>query len=44
MEAINLIVQSKGHKSRSKFYISSGGHKVIVLGHIWLVEHNPDIN
>ena len=43
-KAINLVVQYKGHKSRSKFYVSSVGHKAIVLGHTWLVEHNPDIN
>ena len=43
-EAINLVVQYKGHKSQSKFYVSSVGHKAIVLGHTWLVEHNPDIN
>ena len=43
-EAIDLIVQYKGHKSWSKFYISSVGHKAIVLGHTWLAEHNPDIN
>jgi len=43
-EAIDLMVQYKGHKSRSKFYISSVGHKAIVLGHTWLVEHNPNIN
>ena len=42
--AINLIVQYKGHKSQSKFYVSSVGHKAIVLGHTWLAEHNPDIN
>ena len=34
-EAINLIVQYKGHKSQSKFYVSSVGHKAIVLGHTW---------
>ena len=43
-EAIDLIVQYKGHKSQSKFYVSSVGHKAIVLGHTWLAEHNPDIN
>ena len=43
-KAINLIVQYKGHKSQSKFYVSSVGHEAIVLGHTWLVEHNPDIN
>ena len=43
-EAIDLVVQSKGHKCWSKFYILSVGHKAIVLGHTWLVEHNPDIN
>ena len=30
-EAIDLIVQYKGHKSRSKFYVSSVGRKAIVL-------------
>ena len=29
---------------RSKFYVLSIGHKAIVLGHTWLVEHNPDFN
>ena len=43
-EAIDLIVQYKGHKSQSKFYISSVSHKAIILGHTWLVEHNPNIN
>ena len=43
-EAIDLVVQYKCHRSWSKFYISSVGHKVIVLGHTWLAEHNPNIN
>ena len=43
-EAIDLVVQYKGHKSQSKFYLSSVGYKAIVLGHTWLAEHNPDIN
>ena len=30
-EAINLVVQYKGHKRRSKFYVSSIGHKAIIL-------------
>ena len=32
-EAINLVVQYKGHKSRSKFYVLSISHKAIILGH-----------
>ena len=43
-EAIDIVVQYKGHKSQSKFYVSSVGHKAIILGHTWLAEHNPDIN
>ena len=43
-EAFDLVIQSKGHRSWSKFYVSSVGHKVIVLGHTWLAKHNPDIN
>ena len=42
-EAIDRVIQYKGHRSWSKFYVSSG-HKAIVLGHTWLAEHNPDIN
>jgi len=43
-EAIDLVVQYNGHKSWSKFYVSSVGHKAIILGHTWLAENNPDIN
>ena len=43
-EAIDLVVQYKGHKSQSKFYVSSVSHKAIILGHTWLAEHNPNIN
>ena len=43
-EAIDLVVQYKGHKSWSKFYVLSVSHKAIILGHTWLAEHNPDIN
>ena len=43
-EAINLVIQYKGHRSWSKFYVSSVGHKAIILGHTWLAEHNPNIN
>ena len=38
-EAINLVIQYKRHRSWSKFYVSSIGHKAIVLGHTWLAEH-----
>ena len=43
-ELINCVVWYKGHKSWSKFYVLSIRHKVIVLGHTWLVEHNPNID
>ena len=43
-KAINLVIQYKGHRSRSIFYVSSIGHKAIILGHTWLAEYNPDIN
>ena len=33
-EAINLVVQYKGHRIQSKSYVSSVGHKAIVLGHL----------
>jgi len=40
-EAIDLVVQYKGHKSQSKFYVSSVGHKAIVLGHTWACGAQP---
>ena len=43
-KANDLVVQYKGHKSWSKFYVLSVAHKAIVLGHTWLAEHNPNIN
>ena len=43
-EAIDLVVQYKGHKSQSKSYVLSASHKAIVLEHTWLAEHNPNIN
>ena len=43
-EAIDLVVQYKSHRSQSKFYVSSIGHKAIILGHTWLAEYNPNIN
>ena len=43
-EAIDLVIQNKGHRSWSKFYVSSIGYKAIILGHTWLAEHNPNIN
>ena len=41
---MDLIVQYKGHKSQSKFYVLSISHKAIFLGRTWLTEHNPNIN
>ena len=32
-EAIDLVILYKGHKCWSKFYVSSVGHKAIILGH-----------
>ena len=43
-EVIDLVIQYKGHSKLVQFYVSSVGHKAIVLGHTWLVEHNPNIN
>ena len=42
-EAIDLIIQCKGHKSWSKFYISSVSHNVIILGHTVMV-HPPTLH
>jgi len=43
-EAIDHVIRYKDHDGWSPFYVSSIGHKAIILGHPWLVKHNPEIN
>ena len=43
-QSISLSSTRVIRASPSTTYVSSVGYKAIVLGHTWLVEHNPDIN
>ena len=42
-EAVDLMVQYKDHSEDCSFHITSIGWTTI-LGHMWLMAHNPDID
>ena len=42
---MDLIVQyNKYHSKYSPFHITSIGQMTIILAHVWLMEHNPEID
>jgi len=43
-EVINLIVQYGEHSERATFHVTGISQTTIILGHTWLVEHNPEID
>src|SRR5882724_3378323 len=43
-EVVDLIVQYKDHSERATFHITGIGRTKIILGHMWLMEHNPKID
>src|SRR5882724_4888120 len=43
-EVVDLIVQYKDHSKRATFHIMGIGRTTIILGHTWLMEHNPKID
>jgi len=43
-KAIDLVICYKDHNKQSPFYVSSIGHKAVILGHPWFIRHNPEIN
>ena len=43
-EYVDLIVRFGDHTERARFYISALGGDTLVIGHPWLVQHNPEIN
>src|SRR5882724_11201547 len=43
-EVIDLIVQYGDHLERATFHVTGIGRMTIILGHTWLVEHNPEID
>src|SRR5882724_7021787 len=43
-KVVDLIVQYGDHSERSTFHVMGIGRTTIILGHTWLVEHNPEID
>jgi len=43
-ETVDLIVRYQGHTERATFYVTNLGGIELVLGHSWLVLHNPEID
>ena len=43
-EVIDLIVRYKNHSEQATFHVMGIGHTTIILGHTWLMEHNPEID
>src|SRR5882672_12538791 len=43
-EVIDLMVHYGDHSERATFHVMGIGQTTIILGHMWLVEHNPDID
>jgi len=43
-EVVDLIVQYGDHLERATFHITGISQTTIILRHMWLVEHNPEIN
>src|SRR5882724_1724422 len=43
-KVVDLIVQYKDHSEQVTFHITGIGRSMIILGHMWLMEHNPEID
>src|SRR5882724_7086241 len=43
-KVIDLMVQYKDHSEWATFHITSISQTMIILGHMWLMEHNPKID
>jgi len=43
-EVVDLIVQYKDHSEQATFHITGIIQTTIILGHTWLMEHNPEID
>ncbi|HVW99810.1 MAG TPA: reverse transcriptase domain-containing protein, partial [Candidatus Babeliaceae bacterium] len=39
-----MNIQHKDHKEKINFYVTNLGRKNIIIGHSWLVKHNPSID
>lgn len=43
-ETVDLIVRYQDHTERATFYVTTLGGTELILGHPWLMEHNPEID
>src|SRR5882724_2660260 len=43
-EVVDLIVQYKDHSEQVTFHVTGISQTMIILGHMWLMEHNPEID
>src|SRR5882724_7436346 len=43
-KVIDLMVQYGDHLEQATFHVMGIGRMTIILGHTWLVEHNPEID
>src|SRR5882724_3066322 len=43
-EVVDLIVQYKDHSKWVTFHVMGIGQTTIILGHMWLMEHNTEID
>src|SRR5882724_5461142 len=42
-QVVDLIVQYKDHSEQVTFHVMGIGRTMIIPGHMWLMEHNPDV-
>ena len=42
-ETVDLVIRYQDHTERATFYVTMLGGVPLILGHPWLVEHNPEI-
>src|SRR5882724_11579445 len=43
-KVVDLIVQSKDHSEWATFHVMGISRTTIILGHTWLMEHNPEVD
>ena len=43
-ETVDLVVWYQDHTERATFFVTSLGGSQLILGHPWLVQHNPEID
>lgn len=43
-ETVDLVVRFQDHTERATFFVTSLGGSQLILGHPWLVQHNPQID